>query len=72
MSEHIKTEYEIAVEFDELKIKGDKKWVSLDWLEEQINKRRNMFKGLADISELNWVLKLLEMEERQSGKGFES
>jgi len=29
MSEHIKTEYEIAVEFDDLKIKGDKKWISL-------------------------------------------
>ena len=69
MSEHIKTEYEIAVEFDDLKIKGDKKWVSLDWLEEQVKKRRDMFKGLADISELNWVLKLLEMEEKQSGKG---
>jgi hypothetical protein len=64
MSEYIKTEYEIAVEFDDLKIKGDKKWVSLDWLEEQLNKRRNMFKGLVDISELNWVLKLLEMEEK--------
>jgi len=25
MSEHIKTEYEIAVEFDDLKIKGDTK-----------------------------------------------
>jgi hypothetical protein len=69
MSEHIKTEYEIAVEFNDLTIKGDKKWVSLDWLEEQINKRRDMFKGLADISELTWVLKLLEMEEKQSGKG---
>jgi len=69
MSEHIKTEYEIAVESDDLKIKGDKKWVSLDWLEEQVKKRRDMFKGLADISELNWVLKLLEMEEKQSGKG---
>jgi hypothetical protein len=69
MSEHIKTEYEIAVEFDDLKIKGDKKWVSLDWLEEQVKKRRDMFKGLSDISELNWVLKLLEMEEKQSVKG---
>jgi len=28
-----------------------------------------MFKGLVDISELNWVLKLLEMEEKQSMKG---
>jgi len=55
MSEYIKTEYEIAVEFDDLKIKGDKKWVSLDWLEEQLKKRRNMFKGVSDISELNWV-----------------
>jgi hypothetical protein len=64
MSEHIKTEYEIAVESDDLKIKGDKKWVSLDWLEEQVKKRRDMFKGLADISELSWVLKLLEMEEK--------
>jgi hypothetical protein len=69
MSEHIKTEYEIAVEFDDLKIKGDKKWVSLDWLEEQVKKRRDMFKGLVDISELTWVLKLLEMEEKQSVKG---
>jgi len=63
MSEHIKTEYEIAVEFDDLKIKGDKKWVSLDWLEEQVKKRRDMFQGLSDISELNWVLKLLQLEE---------
>ena len=69
MSEHIKTEYEIAVEFDDLKIKSDKKWVSLDWLEEQLKKRREMFKGLGDISELSWVLKLLEMEEKQSGEG---
>ena len=69
MSEHIKTEYEIAVEFDDLKIKGDKKQVSLDWLEEQVKKRRDMFKGLIDISELNWVLKLLEIEEKQSVKG---
>jgi hypothetical protein len=29
-----------------------------------------MFKGLADISELNWVLKLLELEEKQSGEGI--
>jgi len=63
MREHIKTEYEIAVEFDDLKIKGDKKWVSLDWLTEQVKKRRNMFQGLSDISELNWVLKLLQLEE---------
>jgi len=28
-----------------------------------------MFKGLVDISELTWVLKLLEMEEKQSVKG---
>jgi hypothetical protein len=68
VSEHIKTKYEIAVEFDDLKIKGDKRWVSLDWLEEQVKKRRDMFKGLADISELSWVLKLLEMEEKQSVK----
>ena len=64
MSDYIKTEYEIAVEFDDLKIKSDKKWVSLDWLEEQVKKRRDMFKGLVDISELNWVLKLLELEEK--------
>ena len=64
MSEYIKTEYEIAVKFDHLKIKSDKKWVSLDWLEEQLKKRRDMFKGLVDISELNWVLKLLELEEK--------
>lgn len=63
LGEHIKTEYEIAVEFDDLKIKGDKKWVSLDWLEEQVNKKRDMFQGLGDISELNWVLKLIEVEE---------
>jgi len=63
MREHIKTEYEIAVEFNDLKIKGDKKWVSLDWLTEQVKKRRNMFQGLSDISELNWVLKLLQLEE---------
>jgi len=70
MSDNIKTEYEIAVEFDDLKIKSDKKWVSLDWLEEQVKKRRDMFKGLVDISELNWVLKLLELEEKQSGEGI--
>jgi hypothetical protein len=63
MSKHIKTEYEIAIEFDDLKIKGDTKWVSLDWLEEQIKKRRDIFQGLGDISELNWVLKLLQLEE---------
>jgi hypothetical protein len=63
MREHIKTEYEIAVEFNDLKIKGDKKWVSLDWLIEQVKKRRDMFQGLSDISELNWVLKLLQLEE---------
>lgn len=70
MSEYIKTEYEIAIEFNDLTIKGDKKWVSLDWLEEQVEKRRDMFKGLVDISELNWVLKLIEMEEKQSGEGI--
>jgi hypothetical protein len=64
MSDYIKTEYEIAVKFDDLKIKSDKKWVSLDWLEEQVKKRRDMFKGLVDVSELNWVLKLLELEEK--------
>jgi hypothetical protein len=32
MGEHIKTEYEIAVEFNDLKIKVDKKWFFLDWL----------------------------------------
>jgi hypothetical protein len=63
MREHIKTEYEIAAEFNDLKIKGDKKWVSLDWLIEQVKKRRDMFQGLSDISELNWVLKLLQLEE---------
>jgi hypothetical protein len=70
MSEYIKTEYEIAVEFDDLKIKGDTKWVSLNWLEEQVKKRKDMFKGLSDISELTWVLKLLEIEEKQSGEGI--
>jgi hypothetical protein len=70
MSDYINTEYEIAVEFDDLKIKSDKKWVSLDWLEEQVKKRRDMFKGLVDVSELNWVLKLLELEEKQSGEGI--
>jgi len=63
MNEHIKTEYEIAVEFNDLKIKDNKKWVSLDWLKEQVKKRRDMFQGLSDISELNWVLKLLQLEE---------
>jgi|MudIll2142460700_1097286.scaffolds.fasta_scaffold215559_2 hypothetical protein len=63
MSEHIKTEYEIAVEFNDLKIKGDNKWVSLDWFKEQVKKRRDMFQGLSDVSELNWVLKLLQLEE---------
>jgi hypothetical protein len=46
MSEHIKTKYEIAVEFDDLKIKGDKKWVSLDWLEEQVKKEGICSKNL--------------------------
>jgi len=63
MSEHIKTEYEIAVEFDDLKIKGDKKWVSLDWLEEQVKKRRDMFQSIGDISELNWVLNFLKWKK---------
>jgi hypothetical protein len=67
MSEHIKTVGEIKnTQGEEMNV--NEQWVSLSWLEEQINKRRNMFKGLADISELSWVLKLLEMEEKQSMK----
>ena len=69
MSEYIKTVGEIKnTRLEEMNV--NEQWVSLDWLEEQINKRRDMFKGLADISELSWVLKLLEMEEKQSGEGI--
>ena len=68
MSEHIKTVEEIKNNrWEEINV--NEQWVSLDWLEGQVKKRRDMFKGLADISELSWVLKLLEMEEKQSVKG---
>jgi len=63
ISEHIKTEYEMAVEFDDLQITGDKKWISLDWLEKQVKKRRDMFKDLGGTSKLTWVLKLLQLKK---------
>jgi hypothetical protein len=68
MSEYIKTGEELRDILDE-GYDSKEQWVSLSWLIEQLKKRRDMFKGLADISELNWVLKLLEMEEKQSVKG---
>jgi len=65
MSEHIKTGFEIiGNNFDDYERSKTEKWVSLDWLRGKIKERRDLFKGLADISELNWVLKLLEMEEK--------
>ena len=70
MSEHIKTVEEIKnTRWEEINV--NEQWVSLDWLVEQVRKRRDMFKGLVDISELNWVLKLLEKAENKQGKGFE-